>query len=176
MPPNYKWQEFLENTFPSYPSAGTTRKGRYTSIPLEDRDVEKDRDSNAGDLDDPNDDANEDATENRPNQRRSWRTKLANVSIKNTALKWFIDCITLGAIMNTAAFLIIIGVLKGQTIAEIGHNLKTKELQIILDGYKLWPWAGLFNFLFVPMEKRLVFFSFVGLCWNIYLSIVAARL
>lgn len=197
--PNYKWQEFLEYTFPSYPSSNrksnsnsNRNRGRYTSIPLEEQGVEKDRDSNVGgDVDADDDDAAADATgtgtaggaggstsEGRRTEPRpkSWRQKLGKVSVKNTALKWFIDCITVGAIMNTAAFLIIIGVLKGQTLVDIGHNLKTRELQIILDGYKLWPWAGLFNFLFIPVEKRLVFFSFVGLCWNIYLSIVAARL
>ena len=164
-PPNYKWQEFLERSLPGY---ATPTKGRYTSIPLEERDVEKDRDSNAGDLNDDDDDGAQEV----PSQRKT-KSKL---NIKNTALKWFIDCITLGAIMNTAAFLIIMGFLKGQTATEVGHNLKTKELQIILDGYKLWPWAGLISFTLIPMERRIVFFSFVGLCWNIYLSIVAARL
>ena len=67
--------------------------------------MEKDRDSNAGDLNDDDDDEVEDG----PSQRKT-KSKL---NIKNTALKWFIDCITLGAIMNTAAFLIIMGFLKG---------------------------------------------------------------
>ena len=78
--------------------------------------------------------------------------------------------------MNTTAFLIIMGVLKGQGPVDIWDNIKGKTLKIILDGYKLWPIASVISFSFVPVERRIVFFSFVGLCWNVYLSLIAARL
>lgn len=32
---------------------------------------------------------------------------------RNTFAKWFIDCMTAGAVLNTLAFLIVMGVLKG---------------------------------------------------------------
>ena len=150
--------------FPARETA--TTKHRYTSIPLEERDVEKDRDSNAGDVED------EDA-----GQGQSTRSKRkGKLNLKNTAIKWFIDCITLGAILNTTAFLIIWGILKGQTLDKIGHNLKTETIPIIWNGYKIWPIASIISFSFIPYERRLQFFSFVGLCWNIYMTIVAARL
>lgn len=37
----------------------------------------------------------------------------------NTFMKMFIDCITLGALVNTVAFLVIMGLLKGQNWARV---------------------------------------------------------
>ena len=84
-PPNYKWQEFLEYCLPA---RGSTSAHAYTSIPLAERDeeggIEKDRDSNVGDDE-------EDLEEG--GGRKKQRGKL---NLRNTAIKWFIDCITLG--------------------------------------------------------------------------------
>ena len=44
---------------------------------------------------------------------------------KNTMIKWFIDCITIGALLNTAAFLIIMGFLKSRSLGEIATALRT---------------------------------------------------
>jgi len=46
---------------------------------------------------------------------------------------------------------------------------------IIVAGYKIWPIASIISFSLVPVEKRIVFLSGVGLCWGIYMSLVAAR-
>lgn len=46
---------------------------------------------------------------------------------------------------------------------------------IIFNSYKIWPFASVINFTFIPVEKRIIFLSFCGLLWNIYLSFVAAR-
>jgi Mpv17 / PMP22 family len=152
----------LEHFFPARDPSITHA---YTSIPLaecNDDDRDKDRDSNVGD---------EENVDEEAGQKR--RGKL---NLRNTAIKWFIDCITLGAIMNTTAFIVIMGVLKGQEPATIWQNMKDKMVRIILDGYKLWPLASVISFSFIPVERRIVFFSFVGLCWNVYLSLMAARL
>lgn len=55
-------------------------------------------------------------------------------SIRNTLAKWFIDCITAGAIMNTVAFLVVMGILKGQPAIQIVSNIKTVSVQP-LDSY-----------------------------------------
>lgn len=44
-----------------------------------------------------------------------------------------------------------------------------------MDSYKIWPVASIINFALVPVEKRIVFLSAVGLIWGVYLSVVAAR-
>jgi hypothetical protein len=47
---------------------------------------------------------------------------------------------------------------------------------LIFDSYKVWPIANFFSTTYFPVEKRMIFLSFCGLLWNIYLSLVAARL
>ena len=95
---------------------------------------------------------------------------------KNTLIKWFVDCITVGAIMNTTAFLLIIGLLKGYDLAIIRKNIREQTIPIIVTGYRVWPIASIISFTFIPWERRIVFFSCVGLFWGIYMSIISARL
>lgn len=47
------------------------------------------------------------------------------LNIRNTLTKWFVDCITLGALLNTVAFLVIMGMMKRQTAAQIADNIRT---------------------------------------------------
>jgi hypothetical protein len=40
-------------------------------------------------------------------------------------IKWFIDCMTLGALLNVAAFIILMGIMKGRSPNQIGSALRT---------------------------------------------------
>lgn len=97
------------------------------------------------------------------------------LSLFNTATKWFIDCITMGALANTVAFLVLMGLLKGQPALRIWDNVRSETIPIIIAGYKIWPLASVISFSFVPVHRRVVFLSFVGLLWGIYMSLIAAR-
>lgn len=46
------------------------------------------------------------------------------LNIRNTLCKWFLDCITLGALLNTVVFLMVMGLMKGQTLESVGMNIK----------------------------------------------------
>ncbi|RYO89427.1 hypothetical protein DL766_003260 [Monosporascus sp. MC13-8B] len=104
------------------------------------------------------------------------REQKPKLNLRNTMAKWFIDCITLGAIFNTVAFLVLMGILKRQPMGQIGHNIRTETIPIIVAGYKIWPFASIVSFSCVPVEKRIVFLNFVGLIWGIYMSLVGARI
>jgi len=39
------------------------------------------------------------------------------------------------------------------------------------DGYKFWPLISLISFVWVPVDKRVVFGCSVGVIWGIYLSL-----
>lgn len=45
----------------------------------------------------------------------------------------------------------------------------------MIDGYKLWPAVSLLNYTVVPVEKRVVVGSLVGLGWGIFLAMRAAN-
>ncbi|KAM4055739.1 peroxisomal protein [Hirsutella rhossiliensis] len=157
-PPNYMWQQFLERTFPAHPSR-LPRKDHVELKSLEEAAVapaQPGAGSGAGDA-------------------VGGLDRSPRLNLRNTLTKWFVDCIVVGAIANTVAFLVIMGVLKGQPGAQIWRNVETETIPIILAGYKMWPIASIISFSFIPVHRRVVFLSFVGLLWGIYMSLVAAR-
>ncbi|KAI2626784.1 hypothetical protein GGR54DRAFT_629140 [Hypoxylon sp. NC1633] len=97
------------------------------------------------------------------------------LNLRNTFTKWFIDCITLGAIFNTVAFFALMGILKWQSMEQIMQNIRNETIPVIVAGYKIWPFASIISFSCVPVERRIVFLNFVGLLWGIYMSLVASR-
>ncbi|KAI1762575.1 hypothetical protein GGR53DRAFT_415451 [Hypoxylon sp. FL1150] len=97
------------------------------------------------------------------------------LNLRNTAAKWFIDCITLGAVFNTVAFFLLMGIMKRQSPDQIAANVRNETVPVIVAGYKIWPFASIISFSCVPVEKRIVFLNFVGLLWGIYMSLVASR-
>ena len=153
VPPNYLWQAWLERTFPartldaSPNPADVAERGRAT---------EKDR-------------------EDLGYREEQGEEPTARLNYKNTAIKWFVDCITLGAVANTVLFLVLMGFMKGRSRAEIATAIQTETIPIIFAGYRIWPLASVISFTLVPVEKRIVFLSVIGLVWGVYMSLVAAR-
>ena len=43
----------------------------------------------------------------------------------------------------------------------------------MIAGYKLWPLVSLLNFTLIPVERRIVVASAVGLGWGVYLALKA---
>ncbi|THY05157.1 hypothetical protein D6C98_07167 [Aureobasidium pullulans] len=150
-PPNYLWQHALERVFPGRKPIDSTK----TVLPHYEI---REHDELLG----------EDVLQ----QEEKFETKL---DWKNTMIKWFVDCMTLGALLNTAAFLILMGIMKGRSPGEIGTALRTDTFPIIYASYKIWPLASIVNFALIPVEKRIVFFSAVGLVWGVFLSLTAAK-
>ncbi|OTB01354.1 hypothetical protein M426DRAFT_323504 [Hypoxylon sp. CI-4A] len=144
-PPNYMWQQLLERSFPAY----------ERTAPVGDIEKQGAGAQDAGSLDNAE-----------PKQK---------LNLQNTFAKWFIDCITLGAIFNTVAFFVLMGFLKWQPTAQIIYNIRTETIPVIVAGYKIWPFASIISFSCVPVERRIVFLNFVGLLWGIYMSLVASR-
>ncbi|THZ18157.1 hypothetical protein D6C91_05633 [Aureobasidium pullulans] len=150
-PPNYLWQHALERVFPGRKPIDSTK----TVLP---RYEIRENDELLG----------EDVLQ----QEEEIETKL---DWKNTMIKWLVDCMTLGALLNTAAFLILMGIMKGRSPGEIGTALRTDTFPIIYASYKIWPLASIVNFALIPVEKRIVFLSAVGLVWGVFLSLTAAK-
>lgn len=111
-PPNFHWQQFLERTFPMYPT-------QSSNAALPDQRAKDDIEMKAG--------AGDGVIEGDPIAPQQ-QDGPAQFSWRNTLTKWFVDCITMGAIMNTLAFLIIMGIMKGQDMGTIGYNIKTVSI------------------------------------------------
>ncbi|KAF2152750.1 hypothetical protein K461DRAFT_278997 [Myriangium duriaei CBS 260.36] len=151
VPPNFFWQAWLERHFPAWPVRCKVERekqleeGKGTEVLGKDG-LAQEAVYEEGDFD--------------------WG---------NTLKKWVLDCFTVGALLNTLAFLVIMGVLKGNDVWEIAFRIRNDTVTIVTTGYKLWPLASIFGFIFVPWDKRIVFLNFVGFIWGIYMSSVAAR-
>ncbi|MCJ1250774.1 hypothetical protein MMC30_008002 [Trapelia coarctata] len=92
---------------------------------------------------------------------------------KNTAIKFALDQ-TVGATVNNIFFLGLISVLRGKSLAGCVEKITEDLWPIMLAGYKLWPLVSIFNFTVVPMEKRIVVGSIVGVGWGVYLALKTA--
>lgn len=57
------------------------------------------------------------------------------LSLRNTLTKWFVDCITAGAVMNTVAFLVLMGIMKGQPGSQIGLNIRNVSFLLRVEDY-----------------------------------------
>lgn len=151
-PINYYWQKWLEHLFPG--EKLVTRSRTPSSDDAEKgafiRDDGEDKRAIVEDV-----------------YVRSWG---------NVVKKTIADSMTGGALLNTTMFLVLLGLMQGKTWAQIGNNIREEELQIIWNSYKIWPLANMCSFAYVPVEKRIVFLSFFGLLWSIYMSLVASRL
>ena len=100
-PPNYLWQHALERLFPA-------RKPSNNSKPTLPR---YQIHEHAGLL-----------RQDGSHQDEVLETRL---NWKNTLVKWFLDCMTLGALLNVAAFIILMGIMKGRSSDQIANALRT---------------------------------------------------
>jgi hypothetical protein len=105
-PPNFMWQQLLEKTFPAYLPATSAHQRKH----------EDDMEMKGG--------IGDGIIDGDPGSQRV-QERSARFSLRNMLTKWFVDCITLGAIMNTIAFLVIMDIMKGQGGAQIMSNIKT---------------------------------------------------
>jgi protein Mpv17 len=121
-PPNFLWQEYIEEKFPGYGIAADGAR---------------------------------------------------SLNVANTAKKFVLDQ-TIGALVNTAAFIAAFAAFKGKDGAAIQRDVQRETLPLMINGWKLWPLVSILNFTLVPVQRRILVGSVVGLFWGIYLSLIAA--
>ena len=102
------------------------------------------------------------------------------MSKRNILIKFILDQ-TVGAVFNTLMFLVFMGYIndngaaagqKAGTWGNIEAEIREKFYPMIMDGYKFWPLVSLVSFLWVPVDKRVVFGCSAGVLWGIYLSLM----
>ncbi|ODM20308.1 hypothetical protein SI65_03361 [Aspergillus cristatus] len=103
------------------------------------------------------------------NEKEKKGTKL---NIPNTIAKILIDQI-LGGALNTALYIITLGMLRGQDYDVIQTQLQNDFWPIMIAGFKLWPLVSILNFTVVPADKRLLVGSLFGVLWAVYLSLLS---
>ncbi|KAH7090385.1 hypothetical protein FB567DRAFT_491142 [Paraphoma chrysanthemicola] len=100
----------------------------------------------------------------------------SETSKTNVFIKFLLDQ-TFGALINTLMFLAYIAYTNavqqgnGDAWGAVVRDCTDKTWPMIKDGYKFWPAISLISFLWVPVDKRVVFGCSVGVIWGIYLSL-----
>ncbi|KIW27131.1 uncharacterized protein PV07_06900 [Cladophialophora immunda] len=93
--------------------------------------------------------------------------------IPNTLRKFLFDQ-TLGAFVNTVAFVAAMAAFKGKSAKAVRREVERDVIPLMISSWKLWPIVALLNFTLVPVNRRVIVASVVGLFWGIYLSLFAA--
>jgi hypothetical protein len=98
-------------------------------------------------------------------------------STTNILIKFLLDQ-TIGAVVNTMLFLAYMAYVnasqqgKANAWDAVYKECSQKTWPMMKDGYKFWPAISLISFVWVPVDKRVVFGCSVGVLWGIYLSLV----
>ena len=164
-PPNYLWQTWLEAAFPGYTDSlsadekekliDETVTGRSTAT---DKTGLRSRDEKKATL----------TTESAPSPQKAKK----QLSIRNTATKFLLDQ-SIGAAVNTVMFIMGIAMLRGQSWQYCVDETKAGFWPLVFAGQKLWPLVSIISLTLVPVEKRMVFGSTIGVGWGIFLSLMA---
>jgi len=99
-----------------------------------------------------------------------------SLSKTNVFIKFILDQ-TFGAVVNTLMFLSYMGYVNAQgkpgvnAMDVVKTDCVKKLWPMMKDGYKFWPAISLISFLWIPVDKRIVFGCSVGVVWGIYLSL-----
>ena len=64
--------------------------------------------------------------------------------------------------------------LRGQPFDQVVSDCREKFWPLIFAGQKLWPAVSVVCFTLIPVERRNVFGSVIGLFWGIYLSLMSS--
>jgi len=99
-PVNFHWQNWLERAFPGWK---VVKQKRAASIDTEEKEVFLGDDG-----------------ENKKQIEEEVRVR----DWGNIFRKWFTDCITMGALLNTTMFLVLMGIMKGKTAAQIAIDMR----------------------------------------------------
>ncbi|OJD29108.1 integral membrane mpv17 pmp22 family [Diplodia corticola] len=100
--------------------------------------------------------------------------KNAGMDWANVFWKFLLDQ-TVGGVVNTVLFIAGMKALNGGDAEAVKVAVKEGLWPIFLAGTKLWPLVSIISFTLIPVEKRVVFGSIIGVAWGVYLSLIAAQ-
>ncbi|KAL2042608.1 hypothetical protein N7G274_004367 [Stereocaulon virgatum] len=96
------------------------------------------------------------------------------LNVRNTLVKIGLDQ-TLGAVVNVVVYIGGTRLLRGVPVGLCLDAIQQQTWPVIKAGYKLWPAVNLIQHVFIPVERRVIVGSLVGLGWGVYLALFAAQ-
>ena len=117
------------------------------------------------------------ATPKSRNEKKPAAAVQSETSKTNVLIKFLLDQ-SIGALVNTLMFLAYMAYVntssqdKQDIWSAIAKDCSDKTWPMMKDGYKFWPAISLISFVWIPVDKRVVFGCSVGVIWGIYLSLM----
>ncbi|RDW84215.1 Mpv17/PMP22 family protein [Aspergillus mulundensis] len=143
----WHWQNFLEDILPTYDMRTSTKNDEY-------------------DYDDESDYEYQNEKLHRL-QRQSRLTYWFNILVKLVMDQ------TIGSYAMNIVFLLCTLVARVPSVNVLVARLSSGIWPLILNAWKVWPACSLVNFLWVPVDWRVLVASVVGFAWNVFLSLWA---
>lgn len=95
------------------------------------------------------------------------------INKSNVVLKLVLDQ-TLGLLIMNTAFVVCTTAARLRSVTLISEAIQEKTLGVIFAAWKIWPLVSVGNFLWVPVESRVLVSSVVGFGWNMFLAFKTA--
>ncbi|KAH8695056.1 hypothetical protein BGW36DRAFT_417931 [Talaromyces proteolyticus] len=93
-----------------------------------------------------------------------------NNGTRNFIIKFMLDQ-TVGSVMNIWLFIVLINILKGNTLAFTATRVREDMPDIMIARLKYRPVVASLMYTVIPVDRRVVFGSACGVIWSIYLSL-----
>ncbi|KAL2108272.1 hypothetical protein VUR80DRAFT_4006 [Thermomyces stellatus] len=110
------------------------------------------------------------------NSRPGQDGKATSTNYQQSGIKWrniicklLLDQ-SLGLFIMNTTFLICTNAVRLKSVSLVFKAVREKIWPIIRAAWKLWPWVSICNFLWVPVERRVLVASCVGFGWNMILA------
>jgi hypothetical protein len=80
---------------------------------------------------------------------------------------------TLGLFIMNSTFIACTNALRIRSLSGVAQVVRKRIWTIIFAAWKIWPWVSICNFIWVPVESRVLVTSLVGFGWNIFLALLS---
>jgi protein Mpv17 len=97
-------------------------------------------------------------------------TRKGSRGIKNFLKKFLLDQ-TIGSVVNVWLFIVLINLLKGKSWSYTSTRVSEDMPDVMIARLKYRPIVAGLMFTIIPVDRRVVFGSFCGVIWSVYLSL-----
>lgn len=86
----------------------------------------------------------------------------------------FLDAMIFSPV-TVSGYFVVRSILEGSSINGIRDKLSTRLVAVVLGAWKFWPAANVINFMYVPIQFRVLYMNVLSVFWSAYLTFMNAK-
>ena len=86
----------------------------------------------------------------------------------------FLDAMIFSPV-TVSGYFVVRSILEGGSINAIWDKLSTRLVAVVLGAWKFWPAANVINFMYVPIQFRVLYMNVLSVFWSAYLAFMNAK-